>query len=200
MLAELLREYGFLAILVGTFFEGETILVMGGFAAHQGYLSLPVVMLSAFCGSLAGDQVAFFLGREHGLKLIGRFPRLAAGVARATALLERRGTALLIGFRFIYGIRNAVPLAAGLSHISIPRFLALNAIGAALWATSVAAAGYAFGGGFALALERARKFEEHALAVILFVGVTAGVVHLVVRARRRRREPRASSSEGVDKG
>ncbi len=112
-LTELLHEYGYLAILVGTFAEGETILIMGGFAAHQGYLALPWVMVSAFVGSLCGDQLAFFAGRRYGAALLARFPRLRPGVDRATALVARRGTPLLLGFRFIYGIRNLVPIAAG---------------------------------------------------------------------------------------
>jgi membrane protein DedA with SNARE-associated domain len=37
-LESILDPYGYLAVLVGTFLEGETILVLGGFAAHRGYL------------------------------------------------------------------------------------------------------------------------------------------------------------------
>jgi membrane protein DedA with SNARE-associated domain len=35
------EAYGYLAVLAGTFVEGETILVLGGFAASRGYLGLP---------------------------------------------------------------------------------------------------------------------------------------------------------------
>ena len=62
-LQSLIDTYGYLAILVGTFFEGETILVLGGFAAYRGYLHLPWVIIAAFVGSLCGDQLFFFLGR-----------------------------------------------------------------------------------------------------------------------------------------
>ena len=41
MLESLIDTYGYLTILIGTFLEGETILVLGGFAAHRGYLHLP---------------------------------------------------------------------------------------------------------------------------------------------------------------
>ncbi|HYB20914.1 MAG TPA: hypothetical protein VEH09_08285 [Thermodesulfobacteriota bacterium] len=37
----LFDTYGYWAILVGTFFEGETVLILGGFVASQGYLNLP---------------------------------------------------------------------------------------------------------------------------------------------------------------
>jgi membrane protein DedA with SNARE-associated domain len=183
-LAELLDRYGYVAVVLGTFLEGETILVMAGFAAHQSYLHLPGVMLAGFAGSLAGDQLAFFAGRLYGKRIIARHPRLAGGVKRASGLLERRGTLLLLGFRFVYGIRNLVPFTAGLSHISVARFALLNVLGALLWSVLVAAAGYTFGGGLQLVLERAKHFEEGALIVMLALGGLAAVVH-VLRQRAR---------------
>ena len=55
----LILTYGYAALLIGTFFEGETILIIGGLTAHLGYLQLPLVMVIAFIGSFSGDQVFF---------------------------------------------------------------------------------------------------------------------------------------------
>jgi membrane protein DedA with SNARE-associated domain len=192
-LAQLLDQYGYVAVVVGTFFEGETIVVMAGFAAHQGYLHLPGVMLAAFAGSIAGDQVAFYLGRSHGKRIVARFPRLELAVQRASRLLDRYGTLLLLGFRFVYGIRNATPFTAGLTHLSVARFALLNVLGAALWSVAIGAAGYFFGGGFQLVLERARRFEEQALLVIAGLGALAALVHVLRRLRLRRRSRRAAA-------
>ena len=71
-LESLIDTYGYLAILVGTFFEGETVLVLGGFAAHRGYLDLPGVILAAFVGTLLGDQLFFVLGRWHSEKILAK--------------------------------------------------------------------------------------------------------------------------------
>ena len=54
-----IETYRYAAILIGTFLEGETILVLAGLAAHQGYLMLTGVILAAFFGSLCGDQLFF---------------------------------------------------------------------------------------------------------------------------------------------
>ena len=43
-LGQLVQDYGYTAIAIGTFLEGEAILLSGGFAAHRGYLSLPIVI------------------------------------------------------------------------------------------------------------------------------------------------------------
>ena len=39
------ENYGYWAILAGTVLEGETVLILGGLAAHQGYLELAWVLL-----------------------------------------------------------------------------------------------------------------------------------------------------------
>jgi len=62
-LESIVDTYGYVAVLLGTFLEGETILVLGGFAAHRGYLALPWVIVAAFFGSLCGDQL-FFSGPQ----------------------------------------------------------------------------------------------------------------------------------------
>jgi len=184
MLTQLLDHYGYLAVLVGTVLEGETILILGGFAAHQGYLQLPWVMLAAFAGSLLGDLGWFFLGRRYGQRALARFPRLRGGVERATGLLQRRETALLLSFRFIYGIRTVTPLAAGLSSIPASRFMLLNAVGAGVWSVAVAWAGYVLGHGFMSLLDRARAFEEHAFIAILLAGATWFAVHTLLKRRK----------------
>jgi membrane protein DedA with SNARE-associated domain len=186
MLTELLDHYGYLAVLVGTVLEGETILILGGFAAHQGYLQLPWVMLAAFAGSVTGDLGWFFLGRRYGQRALARFPRLRAGVERATASLQRRETLLLLSFRFVYGIRTVTPLAAGLSSIPAARFVLLNALGATVWSVGVAGAGYVLGHGFMSLLDRARVFEEHAFVAIVLGGASWFVVHALLKRKTPR--------------
>ncbi len=61
-LQSIIEHYGYAAILIGTFLEGETILVLAGLAAHQGYLVLSWVISAAFLGSLCGDQLFFIWG------------------------------------------------------------------------------------------------------------------------------------------
>ena len=46
----LLQKFGYLAVFVGTFLEGETILVMAGFFAERGYLDIYVVAIVAAGG------------------------------------------------------------------------------------------------------------------------------------------------------
>src|SRR5258708_40150593 len=86
--SQLISDNGYLAILITTFFEGETIQIFAGWAAHKGLLTYPYVVLAGFAGSLAGDQLYYWLGRRFGRPLMHRFPRLQR--ARRPALAPVR--------------------------------------------------------------------------------------------------------------
>lgn len=182
MIEQALADYGYLAVLVGTMLEGETVLILAGFAAHQGYLSLPLVMLTAFAGSFTGDQLWYALARRYGAALVARRPRLAGRLGKATALLERYPTLFILGFRFAYGIRNVAPFAIAMSRIPARRFVALNLVAAALWAVLAGGVGYLFGHAVELVLGDLRRWEERGLAAL----VLAGLAWLIFRAVRRR--------------
>ena len=171
MIESLVSHYGYVAILVGTLLEGETILVLGGLAAHRGLLSLPGVMACGFVGSLASDQFFFFIGRRHGAEFLARRPRLQAGVARARGLVERYNTLLILAFRFLYGLRNVTPLALGMSRVSTLRFALLNVVGAATWAVAIGALGWYVGSAAKQILGHLLRYELAAAATIIAVGI-----------------------------
>ncbi|WHZ11726.1 MAG: lipoprotein B [Burkholderiaceae bacterium] len=141
-IADLIRNYGYLAVAAGTFLEGETILILAGAAASLGRLSLPGVIAVATMASFAGDQLYFHLGRRYGARLLARFPSLQSRTTRARALLERHHVLVILAIRFLYGLRVAGPVAIGMSDVPWLRFVALNLAGAMVWAAAIASAGY----------------------------------------------------------
>lgn len=159
MLADLIERFGYLVVFVGTFFEGETVLVIGGFAAHLGHLYLPGVMLAAFLGSYAGDQLWFHLARRYGRQWLARRPRLLAKVDRVHHRLGRHADWFVLTFRFLYGIRSVGPMALAMSGYPPRRFLVLNGIAAAVWAIAVGWAGYLFGEAFELMLGKVKDVQ-----------------------------------------
>lgn len=174
MIENWLEHYGYVAIIVGTFFEGESVLLLGGAFAHRGFLSLPLVALAALAGAVAGDQTWFRVGRHYGPAFLARHPKLQKHHARAEGMLERYGDWFVIGFRFIVGIRTVTPLLLGTTPFRAPRFLVLNVLGCAIWSSVIAAAGYFLGAGIKEMFDRAGHFEELALGavailVVLFV-------------------------------
>lgn len=190
MLEHLIQQYGYIAVFLGTFLEGETVLVLGGFAAHRGFLDIWFVILTAFLGSLAGDQTWFFIGRHKGMPFIERRPSWKGRSERVLDLLHRYHAPLLIGFRFLYGLRNPIPFVVGASGFSPWRFLVFNAIGAAIWAVAIGFAGYAFGEAMRVFLDDVKRYERWGLAAIAVGGAT---LWLVVAWRRRVRLAKAAA-------
>lgn len=182
-LADLLQRFGYLAVFLGTLLEGETVMLMAGFAAHQGYLDLPLVILAAFAGGLTGDQCLFALGRWRGAWLLDRFPGLRGPAAKATELLDRHQATIIFGIRFMYGLRAAGPVAIGMSDVPVGRFVALNALGAALWAALFTALGYVGGQGAERLVGALRQYEKGALVALAVLGCLVGLVHWLRRAR-----------------
>jgi membrane protein DedA with SNARE-associated domain len=183
-LEALIQTHGYWIVFVGTFFEGETVLILGGIAAHGGYLRLPFVILAAFLGSLLCDQIFFHLGRRHGAAVLARRPGWRASIARVDSLVARHDLLMIVGFRFLYGLRTVTPFAMGMSSgISTGRFAILNVVGATVWACVLGSAGYALGNVMKELIHDARQGE-----LILLVGVlTLAAAVWIVRFIKKRR-------------
>ena len=166
-IAGLIQSYGYAAVGVGTFLEGESVLLAAGAAAFHGYLKLPAVMAIATLASFLGDQLFFYLGRRHGNQLLGRFPSLEPRIERMRALLERHHVPVILSVRFLYGLRIAGPMAIGMSGVHWARFLALNLLGAVIWAVLIAVLGFGLGQGLAYSLGRFDADEAWLLTVLL---------------------------------
>lgn len=187
-LIELIKNYGYLAILIGTFFEGETILLLGGFAAHMGYLELPWVIASGLTGSFCGDQFFYYIGRRYGPKIISRRPSWQVRAEKVYKHLRRHENLLILTFRFFYGLRNVTPFAVGAAGVTRVRFFTLNLIGAILWAISFGYAGFLFGAGFRLVLADFALYETYVLFALALVGVAVWLIALI-RGRRKAYKP-----------
>lgn len=181
-LPALLAEYGYTAVFLGSLLEGETVLLLAGAAAQQGYLSYVGVVAVAFCGGMLGDQILFGVGRRYGVLLLARYPGLAARAEPVREAIRRNQNVLIVGVRFMYGLRLIGPFVIGMSEVNSGRFLYLNLLGAALWAPLVVGVGYAFGQTLGWLLADIERFEAAgALVFALLV-----VCFAVWRWRRRR--------------
>ncbi|MGB8857349.1 MAG: DedA family protein [Burkholderiales bacterium] len=184
-LTELIQSYGYIAVFVGTFLEGETILLLAGFAAHRGYLSLPGVMAIACLASFMGDQLYFFLGRRYGNRLTGRFPGLNKRVERFRKLLDLYHVPVILSLRFLYGLRIAGPIALGMTDVSWLRYLILNLLGAVVWAILIAGLGYVFGNAMTLLLGELRQYEGRAFLTLSIGGIMVWLVYIIREWRKR---------------
>ena len=199
---QFVTQYGYWAVVLGGLVEGETLLMLAGFAARLGHLNLPTVMaLGAFMGALS-DIGLFGLGRWRGVQLLGRWPQVLAYRERLNRLVARWGILVVILMRFMYGMRWAGPVLLGMSNMPWPRFVLFNLVGAALWGYLAAGAGWMFGYAAQALLADAQEVQGWLLGTLLalvlaFAAWRSWRMRLrLKRARAQARSPQALEEIG----
>ncbi|HET7728719.1 MAG TPA: DedA family protein [Usitatibacter sp.] len=187
----LIDTYGYWAVLIGAFLEGETILALAGLAAYRGYLDFYTVVVVALIAGFLGDQFYFFLGRYKGAQILARFPNMEARAHRFDALLARWHAPLIVCIRFMYGFRILGPIMLGMGRVPAWKFVVYNFIGAAIWAPLIAGLGYLFGSALEAVLSDLKRIELWLFGSILLIGGGAFLLHWL-RARRAPSGPPAS--------
>ena len=179
----LIDSYGYLAVFVGAFLEGETVLALAGLAASRGYLDFYTVAVVALIAGFAGDQLYFFLGRRHGSRILARFPDARTRAHRFDELLARWHAPLILAIRFMYGFRIVGPVLLGMGRVPAWKFMVFNFLGAMIWAPLVAGIGYAFGNIVNSVLADLQRYEIWLFTAVIAAGIIGAVVHHV-RSRK----------------
>ena len=181
-LAALIGTYSYWAVALGCLLEGETVLLLAGFAAHRGYLQWPVVVAVAAAAGFAGDMAFFLLGRRFAPQILARWPQVAAQRQRLDGWLQRYDAGGVVSVRFLYGFRIAGPVLIGASGMAWTRFAAFNALGAVLWAVLLTGLGWFFGQAAQALLGKAQHYEGW-----LALGVIVVALGYALWSRRRAR-------------
>jgi membrane protein DedA with SNARE-associated domain/membrane-associated phospholipid phosphatase len=175
-----LAEYGYWGLGIGVLLEsaglpipGETALLVAAFAAAQGRLSLPVVIVVAAVAAVLGDNLGYAAGRRLGrpwLERYGRWLLLTPGrLERADRFFERFGALAVVVARFVAGVRVVMALSAGMARMRWRTFALYNVLGAALWAAIIGLLGYGFGRGWRGLTQRLGPAADLALAIVPLV-------------------------------
>ena len=144
-LEALLGRWGYLVIFAAMLLEnaglplpGETVTLLGGYAAGSGQLSLLGVMAAAASGAVLGDNIGYWVGRRLGWTLLLRVGRLLRQQPDQMELWRERflrhaGLSVFLG-RFVAVLRVLAGPMAGAVAMPYRRFLLCNLAGAVLWA------------------------------------------------------------------
>jgi membrane protein DedA with SNARE-associated domain len=120
---------------------GETVTLLGGYAAGSGQLNPLGVMAAAASGAVLGDNIGYWVGRRAGWPLILRVGGwLRQSPAELEKLRERflrhAGKSVLLG-RFVAVLRVVAGPMAGAVGMPYGRFFLCNLVGALLWSTTM---------------------------------------------------------------
>ncbi|MFE1167831.1 VTT domain-containing protein [Nocardiopsis sp. NPDC058789] len=174
------------AVFVGLVVPGETGLLVAGAVAGLGHADPFAVAACGIVGAVAGDSVGFLVGRRLGPRLTtGRMGRLigSARWERAEGFVGRYGGHAVFLGRWVGFARALVPALAGAGGLGYRRFLVWNALGGAVWATSVTLIGYLAGNSW----QHVERIFGAAVILVLLAG--AVVLFSVVLAKWIARHP-----------
>lgn len=174
---EYLELHGYWVLFIGTFLEGEAVLLLAGFLAFQGYLNIVAVICTAWGGSFLGDQCYFYLGRIKGRGLLTRFHSIARKFREAIRLIEKYGNFVAFLSRFTYGFRIVLPIILGITKIPPRTFLWINLVSALVWAVAFSLGGYLFGKSASLVLDNVSNYEHYLVILLCGFMVSAWSFH-----------------------
>lgn len=153
-----IQDYGLLALVIGTIFEGEGVVLVAGLAIRQGLLPPVAALLAALLGTVISDQFCFYTGRLMGGRVLQRFPGMRARFESVRRRVEGHQTAIIFSFQYFPGLSMIVPFTLGMTRLLALRFLVLDVLSAGLWAGTLLCAGYLFGMSIQPLLE---KFHDY---------------------------------------
>jgi membrane protein DedA with SNARE-associated domain len=156
-ITSLVEQGGYLGIALLMLLENvfppipsELIMPLAGFTAARGKFNLSMAVLAGTIGSVAGAALWYYLGCWLGYERLkrlaarhGRWLTLGPGEIDEAAGWFRRhcGKSVLIG-RLIPAVRTLISVPAGVTGMTLGRFLAYSTLGSAIWTGFLAGCGY----------------------------------------------------------
>lgn len=175
----LVEAYGYLAVAIGCFFEGEIALFLGALAVQQEILWFPGVLGAGLVGTVIGDNIWFYLGRHLGQPFIARHPRWQRRAAYAGRLLDRYGAAFIVGLRFFYGLRSVTPFVIGTARVSRIKFFLCDLLGTLIWLATIGTLVFFLGAAVDEALEAFQSRRGMTVAIVAGLAVFSALAALM---------------------
>jgi membrane protein DedA with SNARE-associated domain len=192
---ELLRaaivHYGYWAVAVALLLEnsgmpvpGETVLLLASFLAYSEHdLRLPWIIAVGIVAATVGDNLGYALGLRGGRPMLERYREFwrirPATLEQGDRLFARYGALAVFFARFVFGLRIVAGPLAGVLRMPWKKFLLYNFLGASLWVTVIAGAGFLFGRHWARMVEDLKRFD-----LIVAIVVLLAALYLWWRGRR----------------
>lgn len=149
--------------LLFPFLPGDSLLVTAGLVAVTGTLNVWVLGGLCSIAAIAGDQIAYGIGRRAGEALYRRPDSRwfrQEHLRAAQAFYERHGGKAIILARFMPFARTFAPVVAGAARMRYATFVFYNVIGGLAWIWSMLLTGY-------LIVEHVPALKAHVEQVII---------------------------------
>jgi len=156
-LRSFIADYGYWAVALALLCEnagipvpGETTLLLASFLAYSEHrLDLGWIIVVGTVAAAIGDNLGYAIGHHGGRPLLERYRHILripqSTLERGEELFARWGASTIFFARFIFGLRIFAGPLAGVLRMPWRAFALFNFLGAVVWVTAIATAGYLFG-------------------------------------------------------
>lgn len=175
--------FGEAAVFLGFVFPGETAVLLAGFLASTGRVSVVALGIVVVVAAIVGDSVGYEVGKHLGPRLEVSWIGRRVGQRRwdtAQLFLDTHGGKSVFLGRSVALLRALVPGLAGMSGMKYRRFLGWNALGGLVWGGGCVLLGYFF----ARSIRRVEQYLSYG-GFVLFTLVVLGFVGWHFYKRRR---------------
>jgi membrane protein DedA with SNARE-associated domain len=187
------RDYGAFAVVpilaieaVGAPVPGESLLIFASVLAGRGEMSLSTLLVSAWVGSVTGDNLGYLIGRKLGRAAVLRYGAKVGLTNERFSGIEstyvRYGYATVLFARFFTILRQLNGILAGTLGMSWWRFVLFDAVGAALWVMVWVFAPAYFSEHLTVIVALA-KHTKVVVSVLVFAGLTLILGYFIRRLR-----------------
>jgi membrane protein DedA with SNARE-associated domain len=209
---DVINQFGYFGVALLVVIENvfppipsEIVLPFAGFVARQGASAVSAtadgaqsdttvigMMIAATIGSVVGALILYFIsaaiGPERLRGFVDRFGKWfgvkSADLARAEEWFDRRSVAAVLVGRCVPLIRSIVSIPAGFRRMKLTSFVALTAIGSAVWNIALIGAGAVLGDQWERVGEFVGIFQWLVIVAILFLLVRFVTSRLNSRRRQ----------------
>jgi len=141
----LLPKYGYLAIFLAAFWEGEVVLIAAGALCGSGYLDWRLTILAAAVGGSAGDQIYFYAAHDRAARAIKKSKRLSKWYPKISKFVLRHSTVAVLLSRFAACLRITIPLVCATVGMPARKYSILSLVSGFAWASFWVAVSYQAG-------------------------------------------------------
>jgi membrane protein DedA with SNARE-associated domain len=178
--------WAYLSLGASTLFVSELAPILGGIAAAEGELRLPLVIGAITVGGWLGTAALYALGRWRWDALRRRLPKVRAAATIALRSVRSYPWRSSLVVRFAFGARFLLPIACGAARVPLPVYLTASFVGSLAWTLVFTGIGHLFGRTAEAVYGHLKQYEMVLGAVFVLVVL---LVALIVQ--RRVREARA---------
>lgn len=147
-----------------------TLIVAGALAAGGGTPAYELIAVGVG-GALIADTGWYAAGRRYGMRILGRLCKVSLSqdtcVRQTEAIFQRFGPSSMLFAKFVPGFASVATALAGAIRLNYRKFVAYDAVGAALWVSVGVGLGYLFSDAVESVMTKLSSLGEYGLLLIL---------------------------------